>query len=187
MLAKTLGVRPDPVGLVEHDELPREARCPPPQIFVVEDRVAVFLGVRDPDDGVDAGEELVDPCAILGCRRVDIRQIQDGDVGERAVAVVAHLADVEPPEEGSGLLSRALGDPRDGCPGRRTARARRADVGARESVQQARLADAGPADQGEHVRGSLEPESLPGVVLDPPRARRVQTERRRGVDRIVES
>ena len=58
-------------------------------------------------------------------------------------------------------------------------------VPARERVEQARLADPGAADKGEHVRGPLEAESLPRMSEDTPRARGVQAERPRGVDRVV--
>ena len=187
MLAKALGIGADPVGLVEHHELPSQTGCPPSEVVVVEHGVAVLLGIGDPDHRVDAGEELVHACAVLGGRRIDIREIEDRDVRERTARVVPHLAHVEPAEERGGLLSCALRDPRDGRPGRGTACARRAHDLARERVEQARLADPGAADKGEYVRGPLEAESLPRMSEDTPRARGVQAERPRGVDRVVQS
>ena len=131
MLAKALGVGTDAVGLVQHDELPHQAWCPSAQVLIVEHGIAVLLGIGDPDHRVDAGEQLVDTRAVFRCGRVDIRKIEDRDIGERAVAVISYLPHIEPSEKRSGLRARALGDPGDGCPGRGATRARRADVGAR--------------------------------------------------------
>ncbi len=166
MLAKPLGVSADAVGLVQHDELPRQAWRPSPQIFVVKHRVAIFLGIGDPDDRVDAGEQLVHARAVFTCGRVDIRQIEDRDVGERAVAVISYLADLEPSEERSGLRARALGDPGDGRPGRGATRARRADVGTRERIEKARFPDTRATHEREDVRGSLEAKPLPRISQD---------------------
>ena len=99
MLAKPLGLRADPVGLVQDDELPRETRSPAPQVLVVEQGITVLLGIRDPHDRVDARKELVNARAMLWRRRIDVGEVQDRDVRERIVAVTRILAHVEPPEE----------------------------------------------------------------------------------------
>jgi len=136
----------------------------------MEHRVAVLLGVGDPYHRVHAREELVNPRAMLRRGGVDIGQVEDRDIRECVVAVISHLADVEPREKRSGLLPCAFGDPRDRRIRRGTARARRAHDSARERVEEARFADSGAPDQSENVRGSLEAEPLPRVVEDAPGA-----------------
>ena len=186
MLADALGIGADTIGLVQHHELSPQAPGPPPKVFIVEHGVAVLLGIRHPDHRVDVGKQLVHPRAMLGCRRIDVGEVEDGHVGERSVRVIPNLANVEPLQQRSGLVSCALGDPCDRCPRRRTARARRAHDAARERVQQARLADPCSADEGKHVRRSLEPKPLSRVFKGRSRARCVQAKRGRRVDRVVE-
>src|SRR5207245_7885342 len=96
-------------------------------VVVVEDGVAILLGIRDPDQSVYAWEELVDACAVLGRRRVDVGQVEDRHIAEAAGVVIAYLAHAEPVEQRSRLAPRAGRDPchrriRRGAP-----RARRAD------------------------------------------------------------
>ena len=96
MLSHSFHVVRHSVRLVHHDELPRKAGRPSSQVIVVEDGVAVLLRIRDPDDGVHAWQELVDACAVLGRRRVDIRQVEDRHIAEAAGVVIAYLAHAEP-------------------------------------------------------------------------------------------
>ena len=152
----------------------------------MEDGVAILLGIRDPDDRVYAWEELVDACAVLGRRRVDVRQVEDRYIAEAAGVVIAYLANAEPVEQRSGLAPRAGRDPCHGRIRRGTTCARRTDDIARQRVEQARLADAGATDQGEHVCGAFEPESGAGSFAHAPRARRVDTERGGGIGRVGE-
>ena len=96
------------------------------------------------------------------------------------------LVHVEPPQERSGLCFRTRGDPRDRRVRRRTPRAGGADHAAGEHVEQARLADPGPAHQGEDVRRSLEAEPPSRVLEDATRARHVEPQPGGGSDRVVE-
>ena len=186
VLAQTLGVRADAVRLVQDHELSRETRPPAPKVGVVEHRVAVLLGIRDPHHRVYAGQKLVHARAMLGRRRIDIREVEDRDVGEGAVCVVPDLAHVEPPEQRRRLVARALCDPGERRSGGRAACTGRAHDAAGKRVEQARLADTGPSDEGEHVGGPLESESLTRVREHATRARRVEPEHRGRVDRVVE-
>src|SRR6266566_9315250 len=109
--------------------------------------VAVLLGIRDPDDRVDPGEELVDARAMLRRGRIDVRKVEDRNVRERTVRVAPHFSDIEPPEQRSGLVARALRDPGERCAGRWAARPGRAHSLAGERIEEARLAHPGAADQ----------------------------------------
>jgi len=148
--------------------------------------VAVLLGIRDPDDRVDAREKLVDARAMLRRGRVDVRKVEDRDVRERPVRVVPHVFNVEPPEQRSGLVARALSDPGERCSGRWAARPGRAHGLAGERIEEARLAHPGAADQREHVRRPLESEPSSGIREDLPRPRGVEPQRRGRVHCVVE-
>ena len=181
-----LGLGPDAVGLVQHDELSRKSGRPATEVLVMKHGVAVLLGIRDPDDRVDAREELVDARAMLRRGRVDVRKVEDRDVRERPVRVVPHVPHVEPPEQRSGLVARALGDPGERCAGRWAAWSGRAHRLAGERVEEARLAHSGAPDQRENIRRPLESEPSSGIREDLPRARGVEPKSRGRVDRVVE-
>src|SRR5438552_4027825 len=148
--------------------------------------VAVLLGICDPDDRVDAGEELVDARAMLRRSRIYVRKVEDRDVRERPVRVAAHFSDVEPPEQRSGFVARVLSDPGERCAGRWAARAGGAHSLAGERIEEARLAHPGAPDQREHVRRPLESEPSSGIFEDLPRPRAVEPKSRGRVDRVVE-
>src|SRR5438445_6860149 len=118
--------------------------------------------------------------------RIEVRQIQDRDVTERLVGVLAHVTDAEPLEEGGRLDPGARGDPRERRVRRWPARARGTHHAAGQRVQEARLADARPSHEREHIRRSDEAKPGTCALEDTARSRRVEAERARGIRRIGE-
>ena len=164
---RSAAVRRQAIGLVEDDDLAVEARDPAPQEPVVEQRVGVLLRVGDPGDGVDARQQLLDGRAVGRLDRVDVGQVEDHDALERRVVVEPPLAGTEPVEERRDAWRRRRRRPtRRAAPssGRRAPAS--LTVRPASALSRRRLADAGPADEGEHVRVGHEAEPLAGLGLD---------------------
>ena len=143
----------------------------------MEQRVGVLLRVGDPRDGVDAWQQLLDGRAVGRLDRVHVRQVEDHDALERRIVVEPPFAGTEPVEERRDAWRRRRRDPRDGLPRRRPPGPRLAHGPAGDGVEQRRLPDAGPADEGEDVRVGHEAQPLASLGLDGLRRRGVEAER----------
>jgi hypothetical protein len=89
---------------------------------------------------------------MVGCDRVHVRQVEDGDRPKIVRAVLADLADLQPTEQRSQCIAIRGGDPGDRLARRRPSHGRRTHPRTGERVEQAGLPDAGAADEREHVR-----------------------------------
>ena len=76
--------------------------------------VVVLLRVHHPRHRVDPGKQDVDERAVLAAHRVDVRQVEDGDVAQLRVGVAHHRLDLEPLEQRPQLRAALLGHPRHG-------------------------------------------------------------------------
>ena len=112
---------------------------------------------------------------------VHVRQIEDRDRTQARRFVLADLADVKPVEQRSSASRSVRGIHAIGSAvvGRSAEAA--ADVTAGKRVEQARLADARPADEGQDVRVAREADATGAGVMGGTQLLTVETEEIRGV------
>jgi hypothetical protein len=102
------------VDLVENDDLAVETRDPPSEEVVVEHGIVILLGVGHPDDGVGAREDGFDALAVLPLDRIEVGQIEDRDVAQRRLVVLADVGrvDVQPVEQVGDAVAPCAGPTR---------------------------------------------------------------------------
>ena len=164
------------IRLVEDHHLAGESGEPFAQEVVVERRVVVLLGVSHPRHGIDPGQDGLDPGAMLRGDRVHVGEVQDGDRPEVGRAVLADVVDADPGQQRPECGPLGGGHPGDRRAGRRAPRRRCTDRAAGQPVEQARLADPGAADEGQHVRVAREAHPGDGVGVGRPNGGRRQTQ-----------
>ena len=171
----------EPVGLVDDHDLASEPRQPRPQEVVMERGVVVLLRVGHPRDRVDARQDRLDPGPVFGRDRVHVRQVEDRDRPEVGGAVLADLVDAEPLEQRVERGPLGGRDPGHRHAGGRPSDGRRADGLAGQGVEQARLADAGAADESQDVGVAREPHPSDRIGMSRPDGlgRRCRAPRRR--------
>ena len=128
----------------------------------MEHRVGVLLGVGHPEHRVDTRQDAVDPCGVAGFDRVEVGQVEDGHRGQRVrdPGWTHHeLRPAQPVEQGRCLVGVCRGHPGERRRGRRPVDAHGTDIGARERIEQAGLADTRAAGQRQHVQVAGEPGS----------------------------
>src|SRR5688572_31243103 len=150
------------------------------------DLVLVLLGIDDPRDGVDARQKGIDALAVLGRDGVKVREVEDRERAEVGGPVLAYLRHAEPGQETGEIVPPVRGYPRDRLGGGRTFRARRADLLARDRVEEGGLADTGPAGEREHVGVARESKAGPSRLPNARRRSRVKAERGGGRYRFVQ-
>ena len=164
------------IAPVEDDDLAPNARRELSQVAAVHDIVHVFLRVHDPRDRVDARKQGVHPLSVVEGDRVEVGEVEHGDVGERATGVLAHLLDAQPLQQARELSSTAGGNPRDRVRRRWPASAGQAHFFAGDRIQQRRLSDAGAADKREDVGAAGKAEPRARSLADPDRGACVEAE-----------
>ncbi len=143
--------------------------------------VVVFLRIGHPRDRIDARQDRLDPSPVFGRDRVHVRQVEDRDRPEIGGAVLADLVDAQPLEQRFERGPLGGRDPGHGHARGRSSHGRRADGLTGQGVEQARLADAGAADEGQHVGVAREPHASNRIGVSGPDGLGLDAERLGGV------
>ena len=177
----------DPVGLVDDDRLARQPADPTVQIPVVEHRILVLLRIGDPQDRVHARQQLVHPRSMRWLDGIEVGQVEDQELIVLAVAAGPLVDLAQPVDERTRGVEATGRNPRDRNARRRASGSDGTDLRACERVEQARLADTGPADERQYVEVIGQCRTFRHALGDRPRVARRNAEAFGCDDRGIES